>query len=309
VTVTLSTIASDGTLTTPHEGILMARPAASRRLSESKGKRPLRKPVSRTPAWLPPVATLGGLALLVVAFLAIRWATTPATTPAIGLTTTQLVVSTISTLPPTGLEQVGLGSATNSSKVVTGTALTGSDGKPVVFYLGAEYCPYCAAERWPMIIALSRFGTFSGLQTTTSSSSDIYPNTPTFTFRSATFTSQYIDFQAVETADRDQKPLQSPTAEQAALATRYGNGGIPFIDFGNRYAISGATYLPDILAGMTWQQVADSLKQPDLPQARAILGSANLFTAAICQLTGQKPATACSGASIQAIEGKLGAGH
>ena len=33
-----------------------------------------------------------------------------------------------------------------------------------------------------MVSALSRFGTFTGLTTTHSSTSDVYPNTPTFTF-------------------------------------------------------------------------------------------------------------------------------
>ncbi len=273
----------------------------------AKRTRPLRKPVSRTPTWLPAAATIGGIALLVVAFLAIRWATTPPPPPAISSSSAALVISTITSLPAAELEQIGSGSANNLIKKVSGTALTGLDGKPEVFYLGAEYCPYCAAERWPMIIALSRFGTFSGLQTSTSSSSDIYPNTPTFTFRSATFTSQYIFFQAVETTDRDQKPLQAPTADQQALVTRYDTAGsIPFIDFGNQYAFAGAMYLPDILGGMTWQQVADSLHQPGSAQAKAILGSANLITAAVCQLTGQQPASACSGPSIQAIEIKLG---
>ena len=41
--------------------------------------------------------------------------------------------------------------------------------------MGAEYCPYCAAERWSMIVALGRFGTFSGLQTMRSSSTDSRP--------------------------------------------------------------------------------------------------------------------------------------
>ena len=36
--------------------------------------------------------------------------------------------------------------------------------------MGAEYCPYCAAQRWAMIVALSRFGTFSGLTTVHSAS-------------------------------------------------------------------------------------------------------------------------------------------
>ena len=79
--------------------------------------------------------------------------------------------------------------------------LTGPNGKPLIFYFGAEFCPYCAAERWPLIVALSRFGTFTGLSTTTSSSSDAYPNTPTFTFRAASYTSDYVSFQAVEASD------------------------------------------------------------------------------------------------------------
>jgi hypothetical protein len=278
----------------------------AQRKTAKRTRPPLRKPVSRTPPWLPAAATVGVIALLIVAFLAYRWATTPAP-PVISSSSAAVVISTITSLPAPALEQVGAGSANNLVKKISGTPLTGPDGKPDVFYLGAEYCPYCAAERWPMIIALSRFGTFSGLQTTTSSSTDIYPNTPTFTFRNATFTSQYVDFESVETTDRNQSTLQTPTSQQQALVSKYDtSNSIPFVDFGNRYAFAGAMYGPDLLGGMTWQQVSDALQQPGSPQAKAILGSANLITAAICQLTEQQPAAVCSGPSIQAIETKLG---
>jgi Domain of unknown function (DUF929) len=281
----------------------MSRPAAKR----PPAPRPMRTPVSGTPSWVAPVAVVAGIALLVVAFLVIRWYTTPVPLPPLNFDATQQVISSITSLPATELDAVGTGSANNLIKPVSGTALTGPNGHPEVFYMGAEYCPYCAAERWPMIIALSRFGTFSGLQTTSSSSTDVYPNTPTFTFRSATFTSQYIDFVSVETTDRNQNPLQSPTSAQQALVTRYDtSGSIPFVDFGNRYAFDGAMYLPDVLSGMSWQAVADLLAQPTTPQAKAILGSANLITAAICRLTLDQPATVCSSSSIQAIEQKLG---
>src|ERR1700734_3986884 len=80
---------------------------------------------------------------------------------------------------------------------VNGTALT-SNGKPELLFLGGEYCPYCAAERWAMVNALSRFGTFTGLTTTHSSTSDVYPDTPTFTFDKATYKSSYLDFSSVE---------------------------------------------------------------------------------------------------------------
>lgn len=267
---------------------------------------PIRKPVAGTPAWVMPVAVVAGLALLIVAFLIIRWYTTPLPLPAPSKDSTAQIVSTITTLPASELDTVGQGSANNLVKPITGAALSGSTGKPEVFYYGAEFCPYCAAQRWPLIIALSRFGTFTGIQTTTSSSNDVYPNTVTFTFRDATYTSQYVDFRSVETTDRDQKPLQSPSPAEQQLVNNYDSGGtIPFIDVANQYAVSGAMYSPDTIGGMSWLAVADSLKQPDSTQARAILGSANLITAAVCKATGDKPAEVCSSATIQGLEKNL----
>lgn len=270
-------------------------------------RRPVRKPVSRTPVWVAPAAVVAGIALVVAAFLVIRWYTTPTPPKAPSPDTTQAVIAEITQLPASEFESVGLGSASNPIKPVTGTPLKGSTGKPEVLYIGAEFCPFCAAQRWALIVALGRFGTFSGLTTTTSSSTDIYANTPTFTFRAATYTSQYIDFRAVETSDRDNKPLQTPTAEEQQLFSRYNaSGSIPFIDFGNRYAMTGATYSPDVLGGASWKPIADALQDPSSAQARAIVGSANLLVAAICKMTGDQPATVCSSTMIQDLEKKLG---
>jgi hypothetical protein len=253
-----------------------------------------------------PAAIVAGIAVLVAAFFIYRWYTTPLPPPPPTQDTTAQVINIITTLPASNFDAVGQGTANNLIKPIAGSALTGPSGKPEVFYLGAEYCPYCAAQRWSIIIALSRFGTWSGLQTTTSSSTDVYPNTVTFTFRSATFSSQYIDFVSVETTDRDQKPLQTPTASQQELVQKYNPGGsIPFVDFGNKYAFNGAMYSPDVISGMSWLPVADSLKSIDTPQAKAILGSANLITAAVCKMTGDQPAAVCSSATIQDLEKKL----
>jgi len=273
----------------------------------SKHSRPMRKPVSRTPAWVPPVAVVAAIALVVAGFLLVRWYTTPQAAPPLTPNAAQLVVNSLAGLPAAELDSIGQGSASNLIKPVSGTPLTGPSGKPLVFYFGAEYCPYCGAERWPIIVALSRFGTFSGLATTSSSSTDIYPNTPTFTFHGSTFTSRYIDFQAVETTDRNQNLLETPTAAQQALVNQYDtSGSIPFVDLGNRFAFAGAMYLPDVLAGMSWEAVAGSLSQPDTTQAKAVIGSANLITAAVCRMTSDQPSSVCTSASIQAIEKKLG---
>ena len=116
----------------------------------------------------------------------------------------------------------GTGAATAHSVTrASGTALTAS-GKPEVLYIGAGYCPFCATERWPLAVALSRFGTFSGLHGIHSTSNDVYPNQPTLTFYKSSYTSKYLTFVPVETTTQDRNtPLQRPTAAEQALLRRY----------------------------------------------------------------------------------------
>ena len=200
---------------------------------------------------------------------------------------------------------------------VDGTALT-EDGKPEVLFIGSEYCPFCAAQRWAMVNAFSRFGTFTGLTTTHSSSSDTYPNTPTFTFYGSTYTSKYISFTSVEenknyrignstNSSVAYVTLQTPTAAEQATATAYDPGGyIPFIDFGNKYVQVGniSPLSPTMLDGKTWAQVAAAMNEPTSAIAQAEEANANYETAAICELTNNQPATACT-PTIQKLENTL----
>ena len=236
-------------------------------------------------------------------------------------------MSTVTNVPASTLDTVGNGGSAVTAKPipVTGTPLT-SGGKPEMVYEGAEYCPYCAAERWAMIVALSRFGTFSGLQTIRSATqngagtAEPYPATPTWTFANATYTSKYLTFTPVEaytnipdTATGFYTTLQKPTAAQTALLTKYdaapyvssaNAGSIPFVDFGNKYIIVGASYSPQVLSGLSWSQISTDLSNPSSPVAQSIDGVANYMTAAICKMTGNQPASACTPA-VQALEGSL----
>src|SRR5262249_35743790 len=151
------------------------------------------------------------------------------------------VVNQVTHVSPSVVDAVGTGGTANKLQVAKGAqALVGADGKPQIVYVGADYCPYCAAERWSLIVALGRFGTFSNLHTMESSSTDTYPSTPTFTFYGSTYTSQYVDFQGVETVKQDeQTPLQTPTAQQQQLLAAYDvppyttqTGSIPFMAIG-----------------------------------------------------------------------------
>jgi thiol-disulfide isomerase/thioredoxin len=208
-------------------------------------------------------------------------------------------------VPASVLAAVGTGSAPPSTvKPVTGPLLT-SGGKPEMLYIGAEWCPYCAAERWAMAVALSRFGTFSPLNGIHSSATDVYPNTATLTFYRAKYTSKYLVFTPVENEDINRNQLQQPTAEQQALWTKYmGGHSYPFINFGNRY-VASVTYDPQVLHGLSWSQIAADLHDPSSPVAKGAVGSANLFTAAICKITGNAPASVCTAPPVTALEGKI----
>ena len=218
------------------------------------------------------------------------------------------VLHDVYTVPASALASVGTGSVLkyNPTPVtkVTGPALT-ENGKPEMLYIGAEFCPYCAAMRWSMAVALSKFGTFSPLSGIHSSSTDTDPSTPTLTFYKSSYTSKYLTFTAVENQDINRGSLQPTTAAQTALWTHYepgGSQGYPFIDFGNKTVIVAPIYDPAVLAKMTWAQVASALHNPSSAAAQGALGAANFITASICNMTGNQPSSVCSASPVTTLE-------
>lgn len=222
------------------------------------------------------------------------------------------VVKQMTTIPAATYTKVGTGTVASPPSKITGDAIT-TDGKPTMVYIGAEYCPYCAAERWAMVAALSRFGTFTNLSQTTSDANDVYPNTPTFSFYKSTYTSSYVTFQPVETTTNQatsdgHKALETPTAAQAALITKYNSGGsIPFIDFNNKFKIVGASYDPGVLSGKSMDEISAAVLDPTTTISKSVLGVANQMTAALCESTGGKPGNVCSDPVITKIQATLNA--
>ena len=222
------------------------------------------------------------------------------------------IVDKVTSVPESTLRAVGAGIVAAKPQSISGPLLR-SGGKPEMLYMGAEYCPYCAAERWAMIVALSHFGTFSGLQGMRSSSSDVFANTPTFTFVNAKYTSKHVTFTTVEMEDRNNNTLQTPTAAQQALMNKYDApphvpsadaGSIPFVTIGNRYLIVGASYDPTVLSGLTWNQIATDLHDPSTAVAKAVNGTANYISAALCKLTRDEPSSACT-STVKHLQGQL----
>jgi Domain of unknown function (DUF929) len=248
---------------------------------------------------------------VVVATIVVAGAGTAASYGATAGPGTDRVAAEATSVPPRVLDAVGAGAIARSlvGKKATLGPVTGRplvrDGKPELLYLGADYCPYCAGEQWAMIVALSRFGRLAGLNESSSSATDLYPGTKTLRFYGAHYTSRFLWFTAVDLYSRTHAPLQHPTATERALMRRYDRlGGVPFLDVRNRFVQVGAIFSPQVLAGRTWWQIAVALHHPSSAVARSVDGAANYLTAAICAVTGNRPARACT-AVIRRLERDL----
>ena len=230
------------------------------------------------------------------------------------------VIRDVTKVPAATLDEVGAGTTTTVPQQIDAPDLT-ADGKPQVLYVGAEYCPFCAAERWPLVVALSRFGTWSGLSETESAADDVYPGTKTLSFHGATYRSDLLSFTGVETSTNTRvngqyEPLDTLSARDQRTFQTYAQppyttgpaGAIPFLDIGGRYALAGATVRPDLLTGKSQRQIAHALTTPANPMSQSVNGSANVLTAALCELTDGQPTQVCTATGVRSAADPLASG-
>jgi hypothetical protein len=238
------------------------------------------------------------------------------------------LVRELSTVPTSVFDTVGVGIpsqfAGDAPIVVSGQPeLTLNGRTPSMMYLGAEYCPFCAAERWSMAVALSRFGTWSGLDTTASGLMD--GDFSTLSFRDAKLTSRYINFVPIETCTNvvdpsatgcnGYKPLRRPSQSEQAVLNKYAGPAFvpantqgidfPYIDVDNKVLYSGATYEPTVLTGLSQAQIASELTDPTNMVTQSIIGASNYIAASICASTRGAPGDVCESSGVQKAEAAL----
>ena len=220
-------------------------------------------------------------------------------------------ISTVQTVPAASFNTVGRGGASNPPVRLTGAPALRLNGKPRMIFYGAEYCPYCAMERWSIVSALSRFGTFKGLSGSISSEDNI----PTMSFLKSSYSSPYLAFTSYETQGQTQgTALQNPTIADNALLLKYDShsyfssipagqpGPIPFVLFDGTFGSAGATYnQAQTMSGMTTTTVAALLKNTSSPVTQGILGAANVITAQVCRMTGSQPTNVCTSPAVQKV--------
>jgi hypothetical protein len=225
-------------------------------------------------------------------------------------------LSTLSSLDPQLLATIGPGGVTVNTvmhAIKDAPLLTGAHGRAQFFYVGGEACQDCAAQRWAIVAALSRFGKFERLDTIISSGGHI----ATFTFHSFSYSSQYIDFVGLETTDNQvtqSQFLDHMSSTQQQIYDKYGQppyidkdqaGKLPFINIANQQVSTMPYFSAQLLSGRSYQDILDQLKDTNSATARSILGTANFLTSAMCVATKNQPVNVCSAAPVPEIQKSL----
>jgi hypothetical protein len=177
---------------------------------------------------------------------------------------------------------------------------------PVALYIGAEFCPYCAALRWPLVIALSKFGTFSNLSQTHSAVRD--GNIGTWSFYGSTYTSRYITFDPLELYTNQPsggyyKPLEANQLSQAQNALWQANTnayvtnrqeGFPFFDFAGKFVLMNAPYPVTLVEGRSFSSILAEVGDNTSAVGLTINSSAASLIKNMCNaLGGNAPSSVC----------------
>lgn len=271
-------------------------------------------------AWGAVVVILAG----VIALFVYALTNSPVTLQTVRRTVTAPgVVTQISTVPPKVFDTVGVSAP--GTPLVPPTVLAGqpallAGGRPEVLYVGAEYCPFCAAERWPLIVALSRFGHFTSLFNMQSAANSVFPGIQSFTFVHAVYRSPYLTFTGVEqysdalTTTGSFTRIATLTPRQSQLVASYRGaatpaataGSYPFIDIANRMVTSTSGFSPAVLVHQSQAAIAAGLTQSDTPVTQAVVAAANFLTAGMCAATGQRPGPVCTSRGVRTAAVALG---
>lgn len=257
--------------------------------------------------------------VIVIVLVVVSTASKPKNVTANASTVPATVLTDVTQIPASVFNEVGTGipGSITPPKILNGQPPLHFTGKPGMFAVLGEFCPYCAAERWALIASFARFGSFSGLKTMQSSTTDYFPATQTFTFATAKYLSPYFAAHLVEYYGQDHatghhfvyRPLdeveQRLVKKYDVSSTKTKSGTIPFSDFGNRFFFSGASYSPGPLQGLSRATIASQLRDPKRTITKLILGTSNYISASVCAMTNGKPGSVCQSHGVQAAASAL----
>ncbi len=281
----------------------------------------------------------GAVVVLLLGFVAlVTYALTRSTTPASVArpsVTSADVVATLAGVTPSTFDSVGVtvpGTTLTAPVVLNGQTPLSRGGRPEVLFVGSEYCPFCAAERWPLIVALDRFGRFGTLHNSQSAPLSVFSGIQSFSFVGTTYSSRYVTLTGVELYSDQTGPdgtftrISRLDPGEAALVARYAPltagagapGTWPFVDIDNRMVTATSGFSPALLVSQSQAQIAGEAAQPLAatpqsttpapPTGQAIIAAANQLSAGICLATGGQPVAVCNSKAVRSADQALGLG-
>ena len=220
------------------------------------------------------------------------------------------VLSELDNVPVSAL--VGNAEAANVNQVTPPTTLPpnapriSSNGRPEIIYIGAQFCASCAGERWALVIALSKFGTFKNLSGTTSS--DTYPGGPTFSFYGATYTSKYLSFvtdeQTPRSVDRSTGSYENVlilSQQEHNIMTAWDvtpyttqSGSVPFLYIGGEFLLSNFQYDANPVSLMSFHTAVGVMTSGQSAISKHVQAAAGYLLGDFCALTQEQPRPVCS---------------
>jgi hypothetical protein len=151
-------------------------------------------------------------------------------------------------------------------------------GKPILYFYGASWCPYCSAGSWTLYKALSDFGTVTGANGALgfSSTTDVYAGTPEIILGDVKFSSNTVAF----IVDEDLSGVDgnfpgTSNCYQQAYVSSYSGGAIPFVVINGQYIHAGSPIInPADLSTWSYSSTGGSGAGTVLGQVNSENGSA-----------------------------------
>jgi Domain of unknown function (DUF929) len=130
-------------------------------------------------------------------------------------------------------------------------------GKPIVYFYGATWCPYCSASSWAIWKALTEFGSVTNVPTSYSSDDPAGPYTPEIVLANAQVSSNVVAFQvSQDTSGVEGNFPGTSNCYQQGYVGAYSGGSIPFLVVNGVYIHAGASLVsPSSLS--TWADGAN----------------------------------------------------
>jgi Domain of unknown function (DUF929) len=213
----------------------------------------------------------------------------------------------VSALIASAQAELGRGQVSPPEKLPAAAPPLSSGGRPEIMFICAEYWSKCAAERWALVMALSKFGTFTTLKGTTSGAAGASPKTPTFSFYGAAYSSKYLTLVTDELETNtdvgggEYPLLQPPTTQEMTTMKAWDRApyttttlSLPFAYIAGTFLLTSAQYDASAISQTSFQAAASIMSSGTDPVSRHAEAAAGYLVADFCALTRDHPAQVCS---------------